>query len=628
KKKENNQLLYRLGVAGFCTGNIMMFSFPEYLGMDPDSARAFGPVFQWLNVSLSLPVVLFSAQPFFTQAWKGLKHKNLNIDFPLALGILTLFLRSVMEVIFHWGPGFFDSMSALVFFLLIGRWLQDRAYESLSFDRDFRSYFPMAVEVVENHQHSEYRAIGKVKVGEHIRVRNQELIPADCLLMEGSAKIDYSFVNGESELEEIEIGQTIHAGGRQVGGVLHLKVLRPVSESYLSALWNQQEGTEGEKRVKTFSDWVGRYFTIALVLIALATLVYWLPIDPYKAFHAFTAVLIVACPCVLVVAAPFAFGNAMRVLAKKGVFLKNPDTVEKVAKVDEVVFDKTGTLTEGSAEIIEEFSELSASERNAVASICSQSSHPVSKMLSKHLGSVSPVETEAFEEIPGKGIRAKLGSLIWTIGSEKWILGEESVKGKSGVCVAKNGVLMAHFEVNWRFRKDLDLLFHGWDMPRSLYSGDRETSKSELKRWFPENQIHFKASPEDKLVALKEKRNKGHFPMMVGDGLNDAGALKESWLGVAITEDIHAFTPACDVMMIGKSIHILPVVLRFCRNTLNTVKFSFIFSLIYNLIWMSFAVRGELQPLVAALLMPISSITVFTINTLGIRYFAGKEKWS
>jgi len=628
EKKDSKALLYRLGVAGFCTGNIMLFSFPEYLGMDPQSKEAFSPVFQWLNVSLSLPVIFFAAQPFFVQAWKGLKHKNLNIDCPRALGIPAWFIRSLFEVVFHWGPGFFDSMSALVFFLLRGRWLQDRAYESLSFDRDFRSYFPLAVEVYSEENtdaESSYVAIGDLKVNECIRVRNQELIPADSLLLEGKAYIDYSFVNGESEIEEMAQGSMIHAGGRQVGGAINLRVARPVSESYLSALWNQQEKMNGEERVKTFSDWVGRYFTIALVLIAVATLLYWLPIDPYKAFHAFTAVLIVACPCVLVVAAPFAFGNAMRWLAKKGIYLKNPDTVEKVARVNEVVFDKKGNLTEGSAQIEEEYCELDEEERDGVEELFAQSSHPISHLMSRYFKVVNHASTIAVKELAGRGLEASWQGFNWRIGSRKWILGDSSDDAKSGVCIERNGVLVAEYAINWQFRSDLNQLFDGWELPRSLYSGDHASSRTTMERWFKKEDIHFECSPEMKLEALKEKRKSGHFPMLVGDGLNDAGALKEAWLGVAITEDVHAFTPACEVIMVGKSIHELPKFLRFCRNTLKTVKFSFIFSLVYNLVWMTFAVRGELQPILAALLMPISSITVFSINTLGIRYFARKE---
>lgn len=632
KREENTGhrgLLYRLGVAGFCSGNIMLFSFPEYLGMDPLSKQELAPIFQWLNVSLSLPVVLFSAQPFFVQAYKGLKHKNLNIDFPLALGILALFIRSVVEVTMGWGAGFFDTLSALVFFLLIGRWLQDRAYESLSFDRDFRSYFPIAVEVLDEKDPNESRYIplSELGVGQIIRVRNGELIPADSLLMQGEARIDYSFVNGESTPEMAEIHEMIHSGGRQTGGTILLRVARPVSQSYLSSLWNQGDDTKKSTRISNFSDQVGRYFTWVLIVIALATLMYWLPKDAQRAFSAFTAVLIVACPCVLVVSAPFAFGNAMRWLAKKGIYLKNPDTVEKVGKVNEVVFDKTGTLTSGSAEIKPLVEELTPEQKKTVASMFYQSTHPISQLMFQHLQQKAKQMSAQYKEWPGKGIECYVGQDHWQLGSAKWILGEEiSTPGKSEVCVACNGKLLARYAIHWKFREDLNVLFEDWKMLRSLYSGDKPTGKETLSRWFKEEELHFECSPADKLQALKAKRESGNYPMMVGDGLNDAGALKEAWLGVAITENAHAFTPACDVIMVGKSIHTLPRMIRFCKNTLKTVKFSFIFSLLYNSFWMTIAVQGILQPWVAALLMPFSSITVFAINTIGIRYFARKEK--
>ena len=230
------------------------------------------------------------------------------------------------------------------------------------------------------------------------------------------------------------------------------------------------------------------------------------------------------------------------------------------------------------------------------------------------------------KEFAGRGFEANWQGINWRIGSKKWLLGVSMDDGQSGVCIERNGSLVAEYAINWQFRSDLDQLFYGWELPRSLYSGDHASSRVVMEKWFDKESIHFECSPEMKLNALKSKREQGHFPMMVGDGLNDAGALKEAWVGVAITENVHAFTPACDVIMVGKSIHELPKFLRFCKNTLRTVKFRFIFSLVYNLVWMTFAVRGELQPIVAALLMPISSITVFSINTLGIRYFARKEQ--
>ncbi len=620
---KGRMLLFRLGVAGFCAGNIMLFSFPEYLGMDTLSQTQFSALFRWLSAALSIPVVTFAAWPFFKKAWQGLKHRDLNIDFPLALGISALFIRSVLEITLGWGSGFFDSLAMLVFFLLIGRWLQDRAYESLSFERDFKSYFPLAAEV-EGEEGTRFVKLQDLQVGDIIRVKSQELIPADSRIISGNARIDYSFVNGESTPETPDSGETLYAGGRQLDGLLRVQILRPVSQSYLSALWNQAEAGEENKGIKNFSDQVGRYFTLALVLIATATLVYWLPQDARKAFDAFTAVLIVACPCVLVVAAPFAFGNAMRWLSARSIFLKNPDTVEKVAQVDQVIFDKTGTLTEKSAEIELLWGTLTDEETCKLAGVLVQSLHPNSRLLFNHLNRNDFPQTDTFTEIPGKGLKASYGHEEWKVGSVKWITGAKGETESTSVLVARNNEPIAEFRLQWHFREGLDELFHTWTLPRYLYSGDKARGTEVLKKWFHNDHMFFGSSPEDKLRAVKNYRELGHHPMMVGDGLNDSGALKASWTGVAITDDVHAFTPACDVIMVGKSLHDLPRFIRFCKRTLQTVKFSFLFSLVYNLIWMSLAVRGELQPLVAALLMPVSSITVFTINTLGIRYFARK----
>lgn len=623
-QKSNKALLYRLGVAGFCMGNIMLFSFPEYLGMDAASQMSFARLFQFLNLALAIPVVSFSAFPFLSGAYKGLKSKSFNIDLPLAIGILTLFSRSAYEVITLSGPGFFDSLSALVFFLLVGRWMQDKAYEALSFERDYASYFPVAVEVFRQGVWR-FSSLDKLAVGERIRVKSNELIPADARLIEGDARIDYSFVTGESLAEKIGKGETVYAGGRQTAGILHLEVLKPVSQSYLTSLWNQHTKDEKKAGMKVFSDQVGKWFTLVLIALACITLAYWLPINPEKAYLAFTAVLIVACPCVLVIAAPFAFGNAMRWLGKKGIYLKNMDVVEKVAQIDTLAFDKTGTLSEGSlVSDVREFSAVSVEEYSLIRSVVAVSSHPLSRALYAHLNVFPTHDLEHVLEVPGKGIEAWVEDQHIRIGSAEWLDVEQ--EERSGVFVKIDERLIMHLKLRPRYRIGLDAVLNLQlsDYPKYLYSGDQAGELPILRRWFKTENMRFGCSPMDKREAIAELQDKGAHVMMLGDGLNDAGALQAADVGVAITEDINRFTPASEVIMVGKSINDLPKFIQFCRNTLKVVKGSFIFSLLYNSIWMYFAMRGELQPLIAALLMPISSITVFTINTLGIRYFARK----
>ncbi|MEI6900483.1 MAG: heavy metal translocating P-type ATPase metal-binding domain-containing protein, partial [Bacteroidota bacterium] len=218
KSTNRNQrsLLYRLGVAGFCFVNIMMFSFPHYLSVD-DSMEAFlRNNFGLLNILLAIPVAFYSGSSYLVSAWKGLKRKFISIDLPIAIGILVLFFRSSYEILSGTGAGFMDSLSGLVFFLLIGKWYQGKTYEALSFERDYKSYFPVAVTVLADDGAETILPLKKLKTGIRLLIRNQELIPADALLMKGLGYIDYSFVTGDSSPVEKQPGEHLFAGGRQV----------------------------------------------------------------------------------------------------------------------------------------------------------------------------------------------------------------------------------------------------------------------------------------------------------------------------------------------------------------------------------------------------------------------------
>jgi Cu+-exporting ATPase len=625
--KQARKLAFKLGVAGFCMGNIMLFSFPEYLGMDKQAEYELARTFSWLNLVLALPVFFYSASGFFQSAFQGLKAKTLNIDFPLALGIFSLFTRSAYEIISNTGSGFFDSMAALVFFLLIGRWLQDRAYTSLSFERDYESYFPVAAVKVENNKEV-YVPIKNIAVGDYLRIRNHELIPADSILIKGLAKLDYSFVTGESKPVEKKTGDSLFAGGRQKGEVIEVLVQKPVQQSYLTGLWNQHEKTESQ--VENFSQIIGKYFTYAILLFAIATLVYWIPKDIRIAMNAFTAVLIVACPCVLVVSAPFAFGNVMTLLGRFGFYLKNPQIVEKLASIDTVVFDKTGTITESKPSLKLQNFGLSDNDLLVIQTMCKNSGHPLSKEIATMLAATAQnqvLNLEDFQEIGGKGLAATYRNHHYKVGSASFT-GVAKGNALVQVYVAVDGKVEAVFEGKHTYRQDMNQTLNALKTQFSLHllSGDNDAEKPFLVNYFQPEAMRFSCSPEQKKDYIHHLSSHNFKVLMVGDGLNDAIALKESFSGIAITDDINCFTPASDVIMEGKHFSRLPAILTFCKNAMKLVKSSFLFSLIYNSIWMVFAMRGDLMPIIAALLMPLSSITVFTINTIGIRYYAKKNK--
>ncbi len=344
KDVHRKHLYYKIGIAAFCFGNIMLLSFPEYLSIDINDSY-YRTVFAYLNLILALPVFFYSASEYFGSAYKGLRKKIVNIDFPISLGIIVLFIRSAVEVLLYNGAGYFDSMSGLVFFLLIGKLFQEKTYDTLNFERSYKSYFPLGVTVKKDGNETSVPA-AKLKVGDRIIIRNNEIIPADAILFKGTGNIDYSFVTGESVPVEKVLGELVYAGGRQKGSAAELEVVKEVSQSYLTQLWNHESfNKKDESYFTTISNTVSKYFTAAVLIIAAVSALFWLQTSVHTAINVFTAVLIVACPCALALSTPFTFGNTVRIFGRNKFYLKNSSVVEDLAKINMIVFDKTGTIT-------------------------------------------------------------------------------------------------------------------------------------------------------------------------------------------------------------------------------------------------------------------------------------------
>src|SRR5690606_343170 len=365
--KANRRLIFKLAVAGFCFGNMMFFSLPEYFSEAELLGSQFHGLFNYLNIFLALPVFFYSATDYYKSAWLALKSKTVNMDVPIVLGIFALFFYSLYLIIFLGEAGYMDTLGGLLFFLLIGKIYQQKTYDTLSFDRDYKSYFPMAVtRLVQDTE--EVIPLANLKVGDLIRVRNNELIPSDSMLVQGDAHIDYSFVTGEEVPVAKNKGQLIYAGGRQKGGPIALAVQKLPSQGYLTGLWNN-ESFEKEKvhSLESLANKTSKWFTLIVLLIAFSSLAFWSFSDMSIGLKAFTSVLIIACPCALAMSTPFTLGNTLRVFGKSKLYLKNSAVIEKMALVDTVIFDKTGTLTapaNASVNFVGE--ELSAETRQIV----------------------------------------------------------------------------------------------------------------------------------------------------------------------------------------------------------------------------------------------------------------------
>lgn len=629
----NRKQIYKIGVAGFCFANIMMLSFPEYFSGGNIEQAGLKETFTWLNFALSLPVLLFSASGIFISAWKGLRQKYLNIDAPIALAIVVTFVRSYYEIISGHGAGYLDSGTGIVFFMLTGRWFQNKTYESFSFDRNYKSYFPLGVTVIKDGIEKNI-PVTQLQKNDRIILRNEEMIPADSILVKGNANIDYSFVSGETSPVEKKAGDLIYAGGKQSGSVIELEIIKEASQSYITQLWNNEIFHSKKNEEKSFIHPWSRYFTIALFTIAFFTILFWWKVDSSRILPALTAVLIVACPCSLLLSATFTYGNMLRIFGRNKLYLKNASVIESLAKINTIVLDKTGTITQNnSSQVTYEGTPLTTKELMAVKNITRQSSHPLSKIIASCLLPESQLlHIEEFREYAGKGLEAKVDDMHVRIGSGGFInqfdRGIISYDTGTHVHVMINNVHMGRFTVNNQYRDGVQELADRLKKEKfdlCVLSGDNDSEEGKLKKMFSKNtQLLFNQSPQQKLNFIKylqqypvsNKRFKDKNVLMLGDGLNDAGALRQSNVGIAVSDNTSQFSPACDAILDGTNVKLLADFIAYARSGKTIVTISFILSILYNIVGLSFAVRGMLSPMIAAILMPASSISIVLLVTL------------
>ncbi len=609
--KGSNRLMYQLGLAGFVFGNVMLLSFPEYLGFEEARNQFF---LGYINLALATPLLFFGGADFITSAFRAIKAKALNIDVPLAIGIITLYFRSAYEILSNSGEGYFDSFSGLIFFLLIGRYVQQITHKAIDFERNYRSYFPISVLRRKNNVF-ETISLDEVGISDVLFIRTDEIIPTDGLVSEGTANIDYSFVTGESDLVFKKTGDKIYAGGRHKGHPFYMIADQSVDQSRLTKLWQEDVFKEFKNRGVKLLDVFGKYFTFAILAVAFITGVYWVMFDVTIMWYAVTAVLIVACPCAISMAPPFTYSNIMRLLAKNRFFLKNIQTVEHFQTIDHVIFDKTGTLTKNDAYLVKyEGKNVDVQELSMIKSLCQLSSHPLSNAIAHHLNEVESVALTNFKNHVGQGIEADLLDKKIKLGSSEFIFGSKSNQLESQVFLEIDREYKGHFTIQLEYREGLKDLFatlyrNGFKV--GVLTGDSDRDDKRLREIVgPETKILYQQLPIDKLNIIKELQDSGKKVLMIGDGLNDAGALRQSDIGMVVTDKTNNFTPACDVIIDGQEFIKLPQYILFLKRSKQIIYGALLLAVLYNIVGLSFAISGNLSAVVAAILMPLSSITI------------------
>lgn len=618
EKQIDKQFMYKLGIAGFAFGSIMLWSFPEYLGIEGDNPE-FRNFTAYLSLGVSVPVLFYSASDYFVSAFKALRYKSLNLDVPITIGIIALYLQSLFTIVTGGGPGYMDSFAGFIFFLLIGKWFQNKTYKSLSFERDYTSYFPVAAtKIVAGKE--EIVEIEELQLRDHILIRNEEVIPCDSTLISESAKIDYSFVTGESNPVHMRKGDFIYAGGKLIGQRIELQVEKESNRSHLTQLWNDVKTDKKESSGFKYQDKLSVYFLAIILVIASISGIGWAFVDPSRITHIVVAILIVACPCALALSAPFTYGNVMRLLGRRGLYLKNTSVIERINAVTDIVFDKTGTLTTGTTHRVDyQGDTFNKEELEAIYCLANSSTHPLSRAIVAHLrlqqiASSAPIDD--FSEHIGKGISGNIDGKTVLIGNAAFT-NQSQVDANETSTFVRIGDKCGRFIFSSELRDGIAQLMKQLNTYKiHVLSGDKDKDKVIMEQILPaSSSILFEQTPRQKLDYIVSLKEQGKHVMMIGDGLNDAGALGISDVGIAVSEDVFRFTPSSDAIVEASKLSILHQLLSISKFSKTVLRFCLIFSLSYNVVGLSFAISGNLTPLVAAILMPLSSITVVFIST-------------
>ena len=463
----------------------MLFSIPRYANGVP-VADGFQALFDALNLLLAMPVLLFSASDYFRTAWHALRRGTMALEVPVALGVIVLFARSLADIASGRGPGFLDSFAGLVFFLLIGRLFQQKAFDSLAFDRTYRSFLPLSVQI-ERDGGTVPVPLERLQPGDCMVLRRHEIVPADAILLEGHSTVDYRFITGEEAAIGLDAGDTVRAGGR-AGCAMRLRVLRAVSQSQLASLWASPVfGAPKPRWLADVAVRFGAWFTVAAMGLAIAGAIAWWP-DAAASASVATAVLIVACPCALTLSAPITLGTAMGLLGKRGLYLKQPGVVLDLSRIGMVIFDKTGTLTSGRTRTVAEVHGLSDRAWGLVRRLALESTHPVSAAIAadrlRVLRSSAPRTGEAailasmprpekVRETAGQGLTGTLAGVRVAIGSASFVAG---TTGRSP----------GRADRTWAAAGDEC----GMDSPgRSVAAGDRGSCRRTRRRPLPVSRV-------------------------------------------------------------------------------------------------------------------------------------------
>jgi P-type Cu2+ transporter len=612
--QESKQLLQRLGLAGLMTMQVMMLNlgvFFDWFGHIDDSTQQF---FNWVSLVLSAPVALYSASGFYRSAWRALKATSINMDVPISLALVFIFVSGCYATYTHTGQSYFESLCMFVFLLLISRYIEQNArFKAAQLSANLLSHMPTTATLV-SPEGMRVVLAKQLLVGQQVVVRAGETIPIDGTVLVGIGQVDEAMLSGEFELVTKQPNTQVYAGTILRTGTLSLTVTSTLNNAVISQINQlQMKAMASKPRLAGLADRFSQYFVAIVLILALITYLTWYWLAPEHAFWIAMSVLIATCPCALGLATPSSLSCAMGNLNQRGILIKRADLLEQINSIDWIGFDKTGTLTFGnfSVQAIQNFTQYSDDFVLQIAASLEQySNHPIAKAFYQE--GRETLKVELAKEVVANGIDAAINQHRYRIGSKDFVNCTIPVEVKTfNVFLTEDGVLIAAFHLQDTLRPNLpELISRLQSRKMYLISGDNASRVRPIAEQLHMTMWFAQQSPEDKLLKVIEAQQAGHKVMMLGDGINDAPVLAQADIAVTLGMASDLAKSSADVILLNNELQSLPHVFTMAKRTTQNIKQNIGWALGYNMLVLPLAMIGWLTPWMAVIGMSLSSIIV------------------
>lgn len=619
--QQSKAYLRRLGLAGLATMQVMMFAIALYADFFSDMEVEFINYFRWVSLILATPVLLYSAQPFYINAWRNLRNLSLGMDVPISIALLGAYSASAYATIVGRGEVYFESISMFTFLLLLGRLLELRARRKASeTSSNLLRLLPSMATLIDDPEFPQNQSLIAAKTlqpGQIILVKAGETIPVDGTIVNGASHIEESMLTGEHLPVSKSENNSIFAGTVNVSSPLTVRVDKVAENTLIADIIHLQDIAQLNKpRIEVLADIVSRYFVATLLLTALLTYVGWSIVDPEQAFWITLSVLVATCPCALSLATPTALTCATAQLNKQGILIKQHHVLETLTKINHMVFDKTGTLTKGEFSLLKciTYGHYTKQQCIDLASRLEQfSEHPIAQAFNNSSDSILDVHN--IKSQPSQGLQGQYQGKELRLGSAKFCYVKSELDSNEQVIyLSLDSTLIAAFELGDKLREtaqSISLYCQSSKIKTTLLTGDISLKSEDVANILNIKNVVKGVSPQGKLQHLQQLQNKDTV-LMVGDGINDAPVLAAAHISVALATGTDIAKNSADVILLGEDLNKIVTLKTIAQKTKQIIKQNLAWALGYNLLIMPLAILGHVPPYVAVIGMSFSSLIVIS----------------